>query len=326
MGTALTPQPKAGELQSILERHLPQPYRFYRQLVPDRALRSLAIARVRRLIDRVGPAVVAFRKNEETLGAAGWCMLPSESEQFGFGAGRLEFLVAQGDYFESRKIKSWMLEEILASCRERGVRHLVARVEAGALDTIHSLEKAGFETIDGIQTFSMPLRSHLPAPAAGFEARLFSPSDLEQVLAIARSANVYDRFHADAALSKQTAEAVNETWVRNACAGRTADAVVVVCESGVVLGYATCKLDAEAADCLGVSLGSIGMVATAVQARRRGIGRAATLAALEWFRQHRVEAVDAGTQFKNLAAACLYERCGFQLADISLTFRKLMRT
>jgi len=206
------------------------------------------------------------------------------------------------------------------------VRHLTARAQAGDLTTIHSLEKAGFEMIDAIQTFTLPLRSYLAPHPGKFEARLFSQSDLEQVLAIARTAYVYDRFHADAALSRETADAVNETWVRNACLGRTADAVVVVCEAGAVLGYVTCKVDAEAADCLGISLGSIGMVATAAQARRRGVARAATLAALEWFRQHRVEAVDAGTQLQNLPAARLYERCGFQLADISLTFRRLIRT
>src|SRR5690349_13229661 len=105
MGTAPSQQLKAAELQSILERHLPQPYRFYRELVPERALRSLAQARVRRLIERVGPAVVAFKKDGGTVGAGGWCTLPLDSERFGFGAGRVEFLVAEGDYLESRKIK-----------------------------------------------------------------------------------------------------------------------------------------------------------------------------------------------------------------------------
>src|SRR6266571_1283652 len=156
MGTALSQQVKATELQAILERQLPQPYRFYRELVPERALRSLAISRVRRLMERVGPAAVAFLKDGGTLGAGGWCTLPSDSEQFGFGAGRVEFLVAEGDYLESRKIKSWLLEKILAACRTHGVHHLIARVQAGDLSTIHSLEKAGFEMIDGIQTFSLP--------------------------------------------------------------------------------------------------------------------------------------------------------------------------
>jgi ribosomal protein S18 acetylase RimI-like enzyme len=205
------------------------------------------------------------------------------------------------------------------------VRHITARVEPSDLATIHSLEKAAFEMIEGIQTFTLALRSHVPARPPIFETRLFVPNDLEQVLAIARSAYVYDRFHADAALSKETADTANEVWVRNACLGRTADAVVVVREAGTVLGYATCKVDAEAADCLGVSLGSISTVAVAAQAQRRGVGRSAILAALDWFRQHRVEAVDAGIQLQNIPAARLYERCGFQQADISLTFRKLIR-
>ena len=35
MGIALTQQIKTAELQSILERHLPQPYRFCRELAPE---------------------------------------------------------------------------------------------------------------------------------------------------------------------------------------------------------------------------------------------------------------------------------------------------
>ena len=157
MSTAPT-QRKSAELQPILERHLPQPYRFYRELVPERALRTLALARVRRLIERVGPAVVAFRRDQGILGAGGWCTLPLDSEQFGFGAGRVEFLVADGDYHESRKIKTWLLEKILGGCSTHGVRHLTARAQAGDLTTIHSLEKAGFEMIDAIQTFTLRLR------------------------------------------------------------------------------------------------------------------------------------------------------------------------
>src|ERR1051325_1725269 len=129
--------------------------------------------------------------------------------------------------------------------------------------------------IEGIQSFTLSLRSSgAPRPAI-FATRLFAPNDLEQVLAIARTAYVYDRFHADAALSKEAADAVNEMWVRNACLGRTADAMVVVVKEDAVLGYATCKVDAEAADCLGVSLGSISTVATASHACRRGVGRSA---------------------------------------------------
>jgi len=318
-------QVKTSELQSLLEKYLPQPYRYYRDFVSQRALQTLAKARVRRLVGKIARDIVVFAEMGKALGAGGWSALPIDSEQFGFGAGRIDFLVSEGSYRESCRIKTWLLEKIVEECRARDVRHLTAYVEPNDQATIHGFEKAGFEMIEGVQTFTLMLRSNQPLDRPAFSTRLFIPTDLDQVLNIARSAYVYDRFHADAALPKETADAANEVWVRNACMGRTADAVVVVCDGDDVVGYASCKVDAEAADCLGVSLGSITTVATAAPLRRKGIGRSAILAALDWFRQHRVEAVDAGIQLQNIPAARLYERCGFQQADISLTFRKLIR-
>src|SRR5437879_3872750 len=121
MGATQTRQVKATDLQSILERYLPQPYRFYRDFVPERVLRTLAKARVRRLIERVGTEVVLFREMERTLGAGGWCTVPTDSEQFGFGAGRVEFLVSDGNYHESCRIKVWLLERIVEGGRARGM-------------------------------------------------------------------------------------------------------------------------------------------------------------------------------------------------------------
>jgi len=318
-------QVKNSEVRSLLENHLPEPYRYYSDFVPQRALQTLGKARVRRLIEKVGQDIVVFVEMGRALGAGGWSALPIDSEQFGVGAGQIEFLVSEGSYRESCKIKTWLLEKIVEECRSRDVRHVTAHVEPNDQATIHSLEKAGFEMIEGVQTFTLTLRAHQPFDRPAFPSRLFIPTDLDQVLDIARSAYVFDRFHADTVLSKEVADAANEVWVRNACMGRSADAMVVVNDGSNVVGYASCKVDPEAADCLGISLGSITTVATAIPMRRKGVGRSAVLAALDWFRQHRVGAVDAGIQLQNIPAARLYERCGFQQADISLTFRKLIR-
>src|ERR1043166_289528 len=80
-------QVKTSEVQSLLERHLPQPYRFYRDFVPQRALQTLAKARVRRLIEKVGQEIVLFQEMQRILGAGGWSPQPIDSEQFGFGGG-----------------------------------------------------------------------------------------------------------------------------------------------------------------------------------------------------------------------------------------------
>src|SRR5213594_1244275 len=125
MGATPTRQVQATELQSILERHLPQPYRFYRDLLPHRELRILAKARIHRLIERVGTEGVLFREMGKALGAGGWCTLPTESEQFGFGAGRVEFLVSDGNYSESCRIKISLLERIVEGGKSRGVCHII---------------------------------------------------------------------------------------------------------------------------------------------------------------------------------------------------------
>src|SRR5689334_15956022 len=135
MGTS---QVKVPELQSLLERHLPQPYRYYRDFVPQRALQTLAKARVRRLVERVGTEVVLVEEMGRVLGAGGWSTLPLYSEQFGFGAGLIEFLVSDGNYRESCRIKTLLLGRIVDASRSRGVRHVTAHVQPSDLSTIHT--------------------------------------------------------------------------------------------------------------------------------------------------------------------------------------------
>jgi ribosomal protein S18 acetylase RimI-like enzyme len=96
-----------------------------------------------------------------------------------------------------------------------------------------------------------------------------------------------------------------------------ADAVVVAVRGELVLGYVTCKLDREAHN------GSIEMVATREGERGRGIAMTCTCAALDWFRSQSTQVVEVGTQFRNIAASRLYEKCGFRLIANSLTLRKV---
>ena len=239
---------------------------------------------------------------------------------FGFPAARLDFLLGDGE--DAFEIERRLLQETLDSARKRGILHMVGRVPAGDLCTTHALEQSGFERIDAIQTFSLgwPWRDF----AGGREARLFEERDLQQILEIARRSYVFDRFHADTAIAAATADRIHEEWLLNCCRGTAADAVVVVREGAIVLGYATCKIDGETREGLGLSIGSIGMVATAERARRRGVAVACTAGALGWFQSRNVGLVQVGTQGRNMAAARLYEKCGFRLTSNALTLRKLL--
>ena len=233
--------------------------------------------------------------------------LPWDSEQFGFAAARL-------DHLQSETAES--IAALVVAARKQHIRHLCARIPVDDMATIHALEAAGFQLLDGIQTFEMELPAVLSEPPAN--VRLFQPSDLEAVLELARTAYVHDRFHADSALSREQADRVHETWMRNSCIGGAADAVIVAVhpDTGDPSAYVTCEL--------GGSIGIIVLVATSRIARGLGLARAVTLGALSYFKQQRCNRVRVGTQLRNIPASRLYEACGFQLLSVRLTYRKLL--
>jgi len=257
----------------------------------------------------------AVHRVDVRAGTAVWRALEWDSEQLGLAAARLDVLDAAGGYAEARRRKRELLASVLDECRKAGIRHMTARVDTGDFTSIHALEEAGFELIDGIQTFLFPLNT-VPARApAG--TRLFDLKDLPEVLEIGRTAFVFDRFHADQALVPSVADRVNANWTRNCCLGIAADAVVVAEEDGRVASYVTCQADHKAGK------GIIILVATAEWARGRGAARRASLAAFQWFIGQGLATVEVGTQLRNIPAARLYESLGFRLARTSLTFRKV---
>lgn len=243
-------------------------------------------------------------------------MLAWDTEQFGIPAARLELLEACGSYTQSRAEKHRLLVLVLDQCRRFGVKHLSARVDAGNFTTIHALEEANFELMDGIQTFRLRLNgNHTSRP---FGTRLFGPKDLSEVLEIGRTAFIFDRFHADPMLSPRIVDQVNETWTRNCCLGTAADFVVIAEANGHVASFVACRADRQAGN------GIIVLVATAEWARGRGAARRATSAALQWFANLTMKSVEVGTQIRNIPAVCLYESLGFRLTCTSLTFRRAL--
>ena len=257
---------------------------------------------------------------ETPAGTAQWRPLEWDTAQFGIPAARLDRLDASGPYAQSRAAKLRLLNDVLSECRAAGVRHVTARVDAGDFSAIHALEDAGFQLIDGIQTFRLALDGAVLAQPPG--TRLYRPDDLPDILEIARTAFVYDRFHADCALAPGAADRVNETWTRNCCLGSAADGVIVAEEDSRVASYVTCRLSRTGQEA--GPTGTIILVATAEWARGRGAARRATAASLAWFAAQGMRAVEVGTQLRNVPAARLYENAGFRFASASLTFRKLL--
>lgn len=259
-------------------------------------------------------------------GLVSWTPLEWDSRILEVPAGRLEPLVSKGTYEERRNVNRELIRFAVDGCWRAGIRHLTVRAAAEDLCAIHSLQEAGFELIDGIQTFEMPISDERLAKVAspGITIGLFESSQLPGIRNLARTAYRLDRFHADPELDRSKADQLHEEWLVNSCNGTVADAVFVARRDQQVLGFVTVKLDAELFKWTSVKLATIVLVAIAEEARGSGIGKAITAEALNWMRQKGVQLARVGTQLSNVAAGRLYEASGFRLTGVALTLRKMI--
>lgn len=324
----LRPEPATPEslatCQSLLKGYPFKPYQHHAGAVDQSALQQLFTSRVAaHLVSESHNAFWVFGSGT-AKGLAGWTHLAWDSEQLGVRAGRLDYLLALGDYDRQYHIKEALIERVLKDCVGHGIKHLAARVHASDLSSIHLLERRGFVTLDGILTFSMDVRreSRFSPAGASLSIRTVQREHVEQVKAIARASYVHDRFHSDPRIEKATADELYAVWLENSCLRDAADAVVVAVREGRVLAYVTCKVDPETTKQLGLTIGTIVLVATARDVRGKGVAKAATFGALDWFREQGVHIVEVGTQLRNIPASRLYESCGFRLVTTSLSLRK----
>ena len=296
-----------------------------------RAARWFSVDQIRNLVRErsvaaiYGPEarVYAAKENNSLLGMASWVPLPWDTGLLQLSTARMDLLpcIASSG---AASLQKHLITSILEDCSASGIQYVTTRTPAVEHLSIHALESAGFQLIDGIQTFGRKLDGAVQTPQPGLTVRQFQPADIDEVCRIARSAYRYDRFHNDPVIDKDQADMLHETWVRNSCLGTAADGVVVAVESGRVAGFVTCKIDRSAEKHIGSAIGTIVLVATAPEFQAKGIGRAATLGALEWFRERDVNFVEVGTQITNIPATRLYENAGFGYLGSVLTYRRLL--
>ena len=261
----------------------------------------------------------------EILGLLALRPLDWDSQQLALSAGRLDALLAlrQGDH--GLADRSLLLAHALAASRELGIQHLSLRLDASDLLGLQAAQEAGFLLVDGLITCVHQLSGAYPLPEAlDYGLRIANEADADTAADLARRTFIYDRFHADPAIPSERADALHAEWLRNACRGQAADAVLLAEDRGALLGFVTCQVQSDTLNLDAPPVGTIVLVATAPHARRRGVAAALTRFALAWFQERGLALVEVGTQLRNLPAARLYQSCGFLPAASHLTLRKLV--
>jgi len=315
---------KWPSLVDLLDAYPYKPYTGYARW-PEAGLQKLYRTRVKSIVEDPSGFTWLAMEGGALNGLISLTPLKWDSERLGMSAARLANFICLDEGQQAQRVGARLLAKALDCCLERGYRYVVIRQDAGDLDAVQALESSGFITLDGILTFVMRVdESAGESPPKNVSIRIANDSDCEAAAAIARVAFVYDRFHADLVISRKKADELHAVWLGNTCRGLAADAVLVAVDQGGVLGFITCKLHTDTHHHLGTLIGSIILVATAPDARQRGIGRALTFAALDWFRDQAVDFVEVGTQIRNIPASRLYENCGFRLIGSSISLRKII--
>jgi dTDP-4-amino-4,6-dideoxy-D-galactose acyltransferase len=307
-------------ISASLERWQFNPFATHSGLEsPD--LFAITTSRVIRTLESEDGAAWMMVQQNQTLGFTSLSMLRWDSEQLGFAAGRIDYLVAEGGYPQQHKTKKALLRHAINEATRRGILHLSIRVDANDLSSLHVLEEAGFITVDNILTFALKLKDHhSEAFDHNFTIRPATMQDADRAGNLALGVYSKDRFHSDPRINKDRADQLHAEWIRNSCLGKAADVVFLAESDEQLLGFVTCKVQRNTAE----TVGTIVLIGCDENARGRGVGQALTLTALDWFKQADCDLVEVGTQLRNLPASRLYEKCGFRLAGSSASLRLVL--
>jgi dTDP-4-amino-4,6-dideoxy-D-galactose acyltransferase len=228
---------------------------------------------------------------------------------FGFRVARV-----RGDVLTQARVR-----QIDAWSRQANVCCLYFLSRADDACTTRLAEDNSFRLVD----IRMTLAHRAPGAIGGIKGRVdcativrhVRPEDVCSLQSMAREMYHDTRFYFDANFPMHLCDLLYETWMKLSCEGY-ADAVLVAELGGIPVGYISCHLDEES------RTGRIGLVGVSSQARGRGVGQTLVSSALEWLSAQDVQEVLVVTQGRNIAAQCLYQRCGFLTQTVQLWYHK----
>lgn len=232
--------------------------------------------------------------------------LPWDSEFFGFPVARVvRPTLTEAD---SRDVLAW--------CSAHGTRLLYFLSENDVRSWAAAVH-AGFRPVDIRVELGITLDAARPATEpvpSGILLRESRPADVNDLLPIATDVHSQSRYFADPAVPRDKAHELFAVWIRRSVQHEIADVVFVAELDGRPVSYLTVGLADRVA--------TIGLVGVGPEARGRRIGVAMVQAALAWSDARGAHEVVVATQGGNIAAQCLYQRCGFLTASTRLWFHR----
>ncbi|MFQ5717116.1 MAG: GNAT family N-acetyltransferase [Nitrospinales bacterium] len=322
LGTAAIVNRK--ELEALIAGYKYKPY-YYEKLI-DREKRDSYFMR------RVDQASnLCFLRNSEKppalIGVGSWRESKWDTVNIKLKTACVDFLiVGDGSFAHQAKRCDRLYSALETDLEKHEFEYISCRTNASNLPVIHVLQERGYHVVDGLLIYSLAVKQNPNKFGKKFdiEIREMQESDLPAVRQIASTSFVYDRFHSDPAIPNQTADQLHANWIEDSFKRNANDRVLVATKNGTAFGFVSYSVNREMNQSLGIKILNIILLATHVESRNRGVANLLIQEVLELARMEGFDAVQVGTQLRNIKAARLYQQFNFQLVDTSYSFRKLM--
>jgi dTDP-4-amino-4,6-dideoxy-D-galactose acyltransferase len=208
------------------------------------------------------------------------------------------------------------IDELNNYTEDNGIDVLYHFQDAAYAKTVHILEKAGFNLVENRVDLLLNLNnvsdsSYSKINVTEFDARLFS---VEKLYPIAAMVSKESRFRNDRNFDTGKIDELYRKWIYNSCFNGFADKVYIYADNDEVNGFCIFKIDKEDV--------RLSLVGVEDGHKRKGIGRAMLLKAVEHYKSMGYEKCFVCTQMKNISAINFYIKNGFKLDKSILVYHK----
>jgi ribosomal protein S18 acetylase RimI-like enzyme len=214
--------------------------------------------------------------------------------------------IAQVDRFDGA-----VAGELEAWVEANGIDCLYLRIPVDSPELVHVAEDLRFRLMD--VRYELAQRLDGDKGARDGRTREATSADVDALARIAHQVHRGGRFFADPRMPDERCADLYAEWIRASCRG-WADVVLVADADGEPAGYCTGHFDEDA--------GRIGLIGVRADQQRGNVGSALLTDTIDRFAAAGLSHARVATAADNHRALLFYERHGFRMESVQLTFHR----
>lgn len=168
-----------------------------------------------------------------------------------------------------------LIAHILDGARQRGMEHLIVRIDGAEYPALSDLNRAGFYVVDNSVKMSGKILDtpRFPPPSGQWQVREFQDHHLSVIREIVQNSHPHNHYYNDPHLPKDQTDALFAAWVERCCTELPSRVFVLQEEKGDPVGFAIFLIPHGLNRSLGVRFIVLDFVCLHAAVQGKGLGR-----------------------------------------------------